>query len=139
MSYNPIDFNKFGNLPEDAEQRLECESLINEICGLIQENDKMMHLDLSGCNLGPRIEEIGQALSLSVSLQAVHLSFNGITDEQKETLFNQLRVNSKARKNKAQTSLAEHSEKTWDEVNTRAKNNITLKENKKQKRDYKDL
>ena len=48
-------------------------------------------------------------------------------------------TNAKTRKNKAQTSLAEHSEKTWDEVNTRAKNNITLKENKKQKRDYKDL
>ena len=53
MSYNTIDFKKFGNRPEDDESRIECENLVEMICGLIQENEKMIHIDLSGCNLGP--------------------------------------------------------------------------------------
>lgn len=36
-------------------------------------NTKLVHLDLSGCNFGVHIVEIGQAISQSTTIQSVHL------------------------------------------------------------------
>ena len=36
-------------------------------------NNKLVHLDFSGCNLGPYVVEIGQAIAKSLTLQSVHL------------------------------------------------------------------
>ena len=53
----------------------------------IKENEKLMHFDLTGCNLGSTVTEIGEALSISRSLQAIHLSFNNIPQSAKKILF----------------------------------------------------
>ena len=46
-------------------------------------------------------------------------------------MFDLLRVNEKARKNKAQTCQAENDEDTWDSVNEKTKAQKALKENKR--------
>ena len=61
----------------------------------IKENEKLMHFDLTGCNLGGAVTELGEALSLSRSLQAIHLSFNSIPQSAKKILFDTIRVNAK--------------------------------------------
>ena len=61
----------------------------------IKENEKLMHLDLTGCNLGATVTELSEALSLSRSLQAIHFSFNSIPQSAKKILFDTMRVNPK--------------------------------------------
>ena len=67
--------------------------LIEYMKEFIRENDKLMLLNLTGCNLGATAKELGDSIHLSRSLQSIHLSFNGIPKDAKMTLFDTIRVN----------------------------------------------
>ena len=59
--------------------------------------------------------DLGEAIRVSRSLQAFHLSFNGIPDAAKNVLFDTIRVNKKQRSNKSEIQ-AEQLENTIAEV-----------------------
>ena len=102
MSYNTIDFRLIKSLPPTDEGRELGEKLIEILSEIISESEKLSHLDLTGCNFGERAGDLGNAIQKSTSLQAIHLSFNGIPEETKEQLYTTLRVNHRARKTREQ-------------------------------------
>ena len=46
-----------------------------------EHNLKLVHLNLSGLNLGYRVLDIGPALFKSLTLQAIHLNSNRIRED----------------------------------------------------------
>ena len=86
----------------ETEERELSERLLDILKDLIGDCDKLMHLDLTGCNLGRRISDLAPALGKSVSLQAVHLSQNEIPNDVKEELFNRMNINKHTRMTRPQ-------------------------------------
>jgi hypothetical protein len=68
----------------------------------LENNNKLIHLDLSGCNLGSHVVRIGEALATSSTLQSIHLDSNQIPAEAKQALFDRLRIRLAVRKTKAE-------------------------------------
>ena len=61
-----------------------------------------MHLDMSGCNLGSHVVQIGEAFATSRTLQSVHLDQNEISAEVKQELYDKLRIRLGCRKTKVE-------------------------------------
>ena len=59
---------------------------------LLDGNSKLVHLDLSGMNLGHHILTIGPAIAKSFTLQAVHLHQNEFSQEVKDQFYDILRI-----------------------------------------------
>ena len=71
--------------------------LFQLMAAFIYAGHKLVHLDFSGCNLGPYIVEIGPAIAKSLTLQAVHLHQNMIPEEARTEFYGQLRIRHGAR------------------------------------------
>ena len=94
MSYNTIDENKLANQNPDDQRAVDdkelTESIITSLCRFIEDNDKLMHLNLTGCNFGKTVETLAKSIYKSPSLQAIHLCQNEITEETREVLLKTL-------------------------------------------------
>lgn len=64
MAFNANEFSRFPD---------QTETLINAIYNFLENNNKLIHLDLSGCNLGSHVVRLGEALATSSTLQSIHL------------------------------------------------------------------
>ena len=64
IAFNTIEYGRYRSAAMD---------LFETISAFLYASNKLVHLDMSGCNLGPHIVEIGPAIAKSLTLQSVHL------------------------------------------------------------------
>lgn len=72
--------------------------MIDAVREFLHNNQGLVHLNLSGLNLGSRVTALSEALASSRSLIAIHLDQNEIPPDASESLFNALRVRKTQRK-----------------------------------------
>ena len=78
--------NEYTRYPIQSEQMFEA------MAEFFDQNLKMVHLDLSGLNLGVHALTLAPALVKSTSLQSIHFHNNNITDEIKSGLYDIFRI-----------------------------------------------
>ena len=83
MSLSLSYLNVAFNTNEYSRAKEQSETLFELINNFLLNNSKLIHLDMSGMNLGNNILLIGDSLAKSLTLQAIHLHQNEIPEEVK--------------------------------------------------------
>ena len=73
MSLSLAYLNIAFNTNEYSRTKEQSETLFELFNNFLLSNSKLIHLDLSGCNLGANILLIGDSIAKSLTLQAIHL------------------------------------------------------------------
>lgn len=93
------------NLNEFSRAMDEASRMIDALRLFLHDNQRLVHLDLSGLSLGSRLADLSEALGTSRSLMAIHLDQNEIPQDARDSLFQALRVRKHQRKTRMQIQL----------------------------------
>lgn len=80
------------NTNEYARYPMHSQKLDDAMIDLFEQPLKLVHLDLSGLNLGEKVLVLGPSLVKSLSLQSIHLHNNNIEDVVKQELYDIFRI-----------------------------------------------